>query len=131
MHVEIIPDRPDDKPGPDELPQSYDFFPTVIGKETFLNVVMVGKDDNGYPTKTYLFLRYKFSGKNILRMWMMSQELTAADIHAGKLKGVLVDSDVYLQDSGANIVKFIQNSDLDELFNDKMNGFYRITSRDK
>jgi len=126
MHVEIIPDRPEDKPRPDELPQSYDFFPTVIGKETFLNVVMVGKDDKDHPTKAYLFLRYKFSGKNILHLWMMSQELPAAAIHAGKLKGLLIDSDVSLQDTGANIVKFIQNSNLDDLFKDKLNGFDRV-----
>lgn len=141
MHVDII--HPKEKREPNELPDSYDFFPSVIGKGTFLNVVMVGKDDKGHPTKTYLFLRYKFSGNNVLNMWMMSQEVPATAIHTGKLKGLVKqngsilgqpsrpDVDVTLQDTGANIVKFIQNSNIDELFNNKMNGFYRVKPTDK
>jgi hypothetical protein len=76
-------------------------------------------------------------------MWMMSQDLPAAAIRAGKLKGLVKqngltlaqparpDVDVALQDTGANIVKFIQNSNLDELFNNKMNGFYRVKASGK
>jgi hypothetical protein len=141
MHVDII--HPKEKREPNELPDSYDFFPSVIGKETFLNVVMIGKDDDGLPTKGYLFVRYKFSGNNVLTMWLMSQEVPAAAIHAGKLKGLIKqngltlaqparpDMDVTLLDTSATIVKFIQNSSLDGLFDNKMNGFYRVKPTDK
>jgi hypothetical protein len=137
MQVDII--HPKENREPNEPPDSYDFFPTVIGKNTFLNVVMIGKDDEGHPTKAYLFLRYRFDGNNVLHMWRMSDALSAAAIRAGKLKGLIqqngvtvaqpaanTDVDVVLQDTGANIVKFIQNSDVDELFDNKMNGFYRV-----
>jgi len=141
MHVDII--HPNEKREPNELPDSYDFFPSVIGKETFLNVVVIGKDDDDRPTKGYLFVRYKFSGNNVLTMWLMSQEVPAAAIHAGKLKGLVKqngltladpsrpDIDVTLEDTGANIVKFIQNSNLDDLFNNKMNRLYRIKATAK
>lgn len=136
MHVDII--HPNEKLEPNEQPDSYDFFPTIIGRETFLNLVMVGKDDSGHPAKTYLFLRYKFSSNNVLQMWMMSDDLSAAAIRAGKLKGLVKqngttlgqpsrpDVDVTLRDSSAHIVKFFQGADLDELFNNKLNGFARV-----
>jgi hypothetical protein len=141
MHVDII--HPNEKREPNEQPDSYDFFPSVIGKETFLNVVMIGKDDSGHPTKTYLFIRYKFSGTNVLKMWMMSDELTAAAVRAGKLKGLVKqngatlgqpsrpDVDVTLQDLSAHIVNFFQSANLDELFNNKLNGFERVSPTDK
>ena len=72
MHVDII--HPKEKSEPNELPDSYDFFPTVLGKETFLNVVMVGKDTQGHPTKSYMILRYKFTNDHVLHMWMLSDE---------------------------------------------------------
>jgi hypothetical protein len=146
MHVVITPEQTDAGNRPsmiDRKPEEYDFFSTVIGKDTFLNVVMVGKNDKNRTVKTYVFLRYKFLSDHILNMWMMSQDLPAAAIRAGKLKGLVKqngltlaqparpDVDVALQDTGANIVKFIQNSNLDELFNNKMNGFYRVKASGK
>lgn len=141
MHVDFL--HPKEKSAPNEGPDSYDFFPTVIGRETFLNVVMIGKDDDGHPTKGYLFLRYKFSGNNVLTMWRMSQEMPAAAIRAGRLKGLVKQSsstlaqpprpdlDVTLLDSSANIVRYIENSNLDELFSDKLKGFCRIKPQGK
>jgi len=141
MHVVITPEPTDaaDRPSMiDNKPEEYDLFPSVIGKNTFLNVVMLGKDDKGNPTKTYVFIRYKFSGDDILNMWTLSQDLPAAAIRAGKLKGLVKqndltlsqparpDVDVTLQDTSANIVKFIQNSNIDDLFKDKMNPLNRV-----
>ncbi len=134
MHVDIVPDHPDSKSKINRTPESYDFFPTVIGKNTFLNVVQ--RDENDHA-KSYLFIRYKISG-NRLRLWLMSQQLPAAAIRAGKLKGLVSpdgvdiaqkpapDIDVTLNDSSENIVKFIQASNLDRLFDTPMTPFYRV-----
>lgn len=138
MHVDII--HPKEKSEPNELPDSYDFFPTVLGKETFLNVVMVGKDTQGHPTKSYMILRYKFTNDHVLHMWMLSDEKAAAAVRTGKLKGLIKDNgpalgqpgrrdfDVTLQDTSGNVARFIQGSDLDDLFNNKLNGFYRVSA---
>jgi hypothetical protein len=121
-------------------PEEYDFFPTVIGGNTFLNVVLVGQDDQGPPSKAFVFVRYTISGNGMLQMWRMSQDLAAAAVRAGKLRGTVhqdkspmmvgepphPDMDVALQDTSANIVKFIQNSNVDTLFSDKMEPLYPV-----
>lgn len=146
MHVVITTKQaaPNGRPSMIDLkPEAYDFFPTVIGKDTFLNVQMIGKDDQGHPTKSYAFLRYSISSDHVLQMWMMSEDLLAAAIRAGKLKGVVkptgfisgqaahVDVDVTLLDTTANIVKFIQSMDVTELFSEKMEPLYRVKPTDK
>jgi hypothetical protein len=134
MHVEIIPAKAGEKT------DSYDFFPTVIGNNTFLNVVLIGKDDQGHPTKAYVFVRYSISGNRVLQMWRMSQDAAAAAVRAGKLTGIVdqdknpmmvgqpphPEVDVTLHDTGSKIVKFIQNSGVDELFSDTMEPLYRV-----
>jgi hypothetical protein len=133
MHVEIIPAKAGDKG------DSYDLFPTVIGNTTFLNVVMIGKDDQGHPTKSYVFVRYLISSDNVLQMWMMSQDAAAAAVRAGKLKGIVhqdkslmvgqpphPDVDVTLLDTSANIVKFIQSADVTALFSEEREPLYRV-----
>jgi hypothetical protein len=134
MHVEIIPAKAGDKE------DSYDLFPTVIGNTTFLNVVMIGKDDHGHPTKAYVFVRYSISPDHVLQMWMMSQDAAAAAVRAEKLKGIVhqdkhpltvgqpphPDVDVTLQDTGANIVKFIQSADVTALFSEEREPLYRV-----
>ena len=134
MHVEMVPDKAGEKT------EAYDLFPTVIGHDTFLNVVMIGKDDQGHPTKGYYFLRYTVSGNHALHMWMISQDAAAAAVRAGKIQGVVRDNhtpvlgvkpphpdvDVTLQDTSANLVAFIQGSDAAKLFSDKMETLYRV-----
>jgi len=134
MHVKITSENVGDKP------DAYDLFPTVIGKNTFLNVVDNGKDDQGNPTKGYYFLRYKVSGDHVLHMWMISPDTAAAAVRSGKLQGLIKednspimgvkpthpDINVTFQDTTANLVAFIQKSDLDDLFSEKMETLYRV-----
>jgi hypothetical protein len=136
MHVDIIPDPHSSQAN--DVPESYDFFPSVIGKDTFLNIVSVGKDDKGAPTKTYQFFRYTVSDDHVLKVWGMSNKLTAAAVRAGKLKGLLKpsgytvdqpprpDFDVTLQDTSANIATFIQGSNIDALFGGKATSYDRV-----
>jgi len=141
MHVVITPKPTDTGNRPsmvDNKPEAYDLFPTVIGNHTFLNVVVIGKDDQDHPTKTYVFLRYTISPNHVLQMWMLSQDETAAAVQSGKLKGKVKqngntlaqpprpDVDVTLLDTSANIARFIQNSNPEALFSEKMNPLHRI-----
>ena len=120
-------------------PESYDFFPTTIGKNHFLNVVMIEKDAQGDSVKHYVFLRYEFSFGHKLQMWIMDEDEVSDAIDDGKLKGIVhedkdlmvgkpphPDADVTIQDTSANIVKFIQGADLDDLFENKLNTLYRV-----
>jgi hypothetical protein len=139
MHVVITHKQADQKP------DEYDFFPTVIGKNTFLNVVLVGKDDNGHTNKAYVFVRYTIDRNRVLQMWRMSQDAAAAAVRAGKLKGTVhqdknpmmvgdpphPDVDVTLQDTSANMVKYIQDANLTALFSDKMEPLYRVKATGK
>jgi hypothetical protein len=138
MHLECFPHRNPTKVDPDDLPDSYDLFPTVIGKHTFLNVRTVEKDDHGRPTKGYRLYRYKVHGRK-LQMWLLSQDYLADAIRAGKIKGVIhedkktagsshthPDIDIMLTDTSENIAKFIASSDLDDLFSEKMETLYRV-----
>jgi len=136
MHVQILPDKPGDKQ------EDYDLFPTVIGHDHFLNVVQIGKDDQGHPAKRYVFLRYKISSGRVLRMWMMSQDAAANAVRTGKLKGVVhgnqapilagkmhdTNVDVTFEETSANLAAFIQNGDAKALFNEKMEPLYRMES---
>jgi hypothetical protein len=120
-------------------PESYDFYPVVIGKNHFLNVIMSEKDDQGRNVKRYVFLRYEISFNHRLQMWLMDEDEIEDAIDDGKLKGVVhedndimigtharPDADVTLQDSSAHISTFIQNADMDDLFPDKLNTLYRV-----
>jgi len=120
-----------------EKPDSYDLFPTVIGKHTFLNVRMIGKDEHGRPLKGYYIVRYSISSRQVLSMWPLSNEAAAEAVQDGKLKGIIhnqdlpeisahSDVDVTLQDTSANLVRFIQSHDLDDVFDDKMNPLKRV-----
>jgi hypothetical protein len=111
MHVDIL------KAG--VKTDSYDFFPTTIGKNSFANVVLTKKDDQILTDKAYTFIRYSLSSKGVLKMWSMSPEAAKAAVKAGKLQGFVTkdkDPDVSLTDDSASLVKFIENADLDKLF---------------
>lgn len=133
MHVKITQSNPGGKT------DSYDFFPTTIGSTTFLNVQ--NEDDDGHHIKGYILLRYTISGNHVLQMWMASQDEAAAAVRAGKLKGIVhenknsmvavgnpphPDVDVTLQDSPARLVKFIQGTDVEKFFSNKMEPLTRI-----
>jgi hypothetical protein len=111
MHVDVIA-----KTG--AKMDSYDFYATTIGKNSFANVA----DPNGSKAKAYTFIRYSLSGKSTLTIWSMSSEVCAAAIKSGKLKGTIgedKDPDVHLTNSSAELTQFIQNSNLDHLFANK------------
>jgi len=133
MHVVITHSKTDDKP------DSYDLFPTVIGKQTFLNVQMDSKDDKRKPLKMYVLLRYALSSDQKLSSWNMSSTVLAAAINAGKLKGIVQedahpitggqpaqpDRDITLQDTSEHLANFIQSTDVDLLFSEKMSTLHR------
>ena len=148
MHVVITHKQTDtgNKPGMIDLkPDEYDFYPTTIGNATYLNVVLNGKDDQGHPTKSYVFVRYTITTDHVLVRWMMSRDVLAATVRAGKLKGKVhqdknptmvgnppqPDIDVNLTDTGENITKFILNSDVYKLFSDQMEPLERVKSAGK
>jgi hypothetical protein len=123
MHVE---DRKNDKPV-----ESYDMFVTVIDGNRFLNVRHVGLDEQGHPfKKEYFVMRYEVTN-HVFSTWMLDQDKAAAAVRSGKLKGTVQenqskvgnpphsDVDVFLQDSGANMVKFIHENGPKALFSDK------------
>lgn len=139
MHVDIISSKPGDKM------DSYDFYPTTIGNNNYLNVVITGKDDDGKPTKAYTFIRYTISHGRALQMWKISQDVTAAAVKAGKLKGTVhqdkspmmvgtpprPDVDVSLTGSTASLAKYVRNADVSTLFSDKMEPLYRVNPSEK
>jgi hypothetical protein len=120
MHIE---NRKKDKPT-----ESYDMFVTVIDGHRFLNVRQLGNDEQGHPFKKEFFLiRYQVTD-HVLSTWFMDQDKADEAVRSGKLKGTIhpgknptmagPDEDVVLQDSGANIVKFIQHGGPKALFSD-------------
>ena len=132
MHLE---DRKKNKP-----PESYDMFVTVIDGNRFLNVQYFDKDDKGHAAKCgYYIVHYKVSGR-ILSTWWLDQDKTAEVVRTGKLKGIFQqdknpmmignpphpDVNVTLQDSGANMVKFIRNAGPKALFSDKADEMFRV-----
>src|SRR5579859_3972891 len=67
MHIE---DRKKDHP-----PESYDFFTTKVGENTFLNVIHLGKDDQGQPThEGYFIVRYRVSADHVLTTFYIDQD---------------------------------------------------------
>lgn len=132
MHVVVIP--PQTNHGP-QSPTSYcDAFPSTIGKNTFLNVLL--RDDSGKLSKNYVLLRYKFAHNNRhIRMWTMSQDGPVSAIEAGKLKGKIEEDrfskNVLLQDTSANILQFIQKSNLSDLFDEELEPLQRVNPAKK
>lgn len=133
MHLEV---RKKNQPS-----ESYDLFPTIVGNNQFLNVIELGTDDKGHPTKMgYFIVRYEISPDYVFSTWMMDQDKAAALVRAGKLKGIVhqdknasmvgqpphPDVDVTLQDTGENIAKFIQRHGVKALFSDKPGVMSRI-----
>jgi hypothetical protein len=128
MHLEIQKkDRPSD---------SYDLFPTIIGKQKFLNVIQLVKDDKGNITRQgYYIVLYDISPDHVLSTRLMDQDKAAALVKSGKLKGIVKqngdsssssplrsshpDVDITLQSTGADLIKFIQNSGTEAFFSDK------------
>ena len=130
MHVE---DREKDKP-----PESYDMFVTVIDGNRFLNVRHVGLDEQGHPFKKEFFImRYEVTS-HVFSTWMLDQDKAAEDVRSGKLKGTIhqnqstvgnpphPDVDVFLQDSGTNLVKFIHENGPKALFSEKPGKMLRV-----
>jgi len=111
MHVEVI------KAG--AKTDSYDFYSTTLGKNTFANVIVLNESNPAMPPKAYTFVRYSVSKAGILKMWSLSPDKIADAVRSGKLKGTVSkdkDPDVYLTDDSAVLAKFIQSSDVDKLF---------------
>jgi hypothetical protein len=112
MHVDVLKDGANT--------ESYDFYPTAIGKNTFANVVVTKPDGHISSHKAYTFIRYSLSENRVLKMWSMSSEFIFGAVKSGKLQGSTLsqdkDPDVVLSDSSDNLVKFIKSADLDKLF---------------
>ncbi len=132
MHLE---DRKKNHPS-----ESYDLFITVIDGHRFLNALRLGNDDQGHPLKkAYFILRYEASDR-VFSTWMIDQDKAADAVRSGKLKGTIhqdknamkvgdpphPDFDVELQDSGENMVKFIQHAGPKALFSDKRSEMIRV-----
>jgi hypothetical protein len=132
MHLE---DRKKDRP-----PESYDLFVTEIDGFRFLNVQYYDTDDKGHPVKQgYYLVRYEISGKR-LATWWLDQDKAANAIRTGRLKGIIhqdknpmmvgkpphPDVDVTLQDSGANLIKFIRQAGAKAIFSDRHSDLYRV-----
>jgi len=132
MHVE---DRKKDKPS-----ESFDLFVTLIDGHRFLNVIHVGNDEQGHPFKKEFFIiRYEAANK-LFTMWLIDQDKAATAVRAGKLKGTIRedkngmmtgnpphhDFDVELQDSGENMVHFLQHEGPKALFSDKPSEMIRV-----
>ena len=132
MHIK---GRKKDKPG-----DSYDTFVTVIDGNRYLNVRLLGKDEQGHPPKKEFFLfRYEVAG-HVLTTWDIDQDKADEAVRTGKLKGTIrqdknamkvgnpphPDFDVLLQDSGVNMVKFIQHARPKALFSDKASEMVRV-----
>jgi len=115
MHVDIL------KAG--AKTDSYDFYSTTIGKNTFANVIFTNKDNPALPPTGYTFVRYSLSDAGTLKISSLSPQATAAAVQAGKLKGTVTpgkDPEVFLTDSDKDLAKFMKNADLDKLFTNEM-----------
>lgn len=115
MHVDVL------KNGTQT--DSYNFYSTTIGKNTFANVIFTNKDNPALPPTGYTFIRYSTSEAGTLKMWSLSSDATAAAVRAGKLNGSVSadkDKDVYLTDDPATLVKFFQKANLDKLFTNEV-----------
>jgi len=115
MHVDVL------KAG--AKTDSYDFFSTTVGKNTFANVVLNNKDNPALPPTAFTFIRYSTSTTGTLKMWSLSSKASAAAVHSGKLKGSVSadkNEDVYLTDDSDVLFKFLQKADLDKLFTNEI-----------
>lgn len=113
MHVDII-----NKSG--EKTDSYDFFTTTLGKNTFANVLTPKVKDS--PRQAYMFIRCAFPENGALKISSMSPELCADAVKSGKLKGVVTnekESDVHFTASSEELAQFLKEADVDHLFNNE------------
>ena len=106
---------------------SYDFFPSMLGKDTFLNLLVLDKS-HGTSVKTYTFYRYEISQCSILHFWYMSEKPVIKAINAGKLKGIISGGKpktALIQDSSENIQAFILRSNPHRLFKEDGGVLYK------
>ena len=135
MHVIVIPSPNESSSKANlEVGKFCDAFPSVIGKNTFLNILLY--DDDGQRSKNYLLLRYKFShGNRRIRMWTMEQDYLIDAIAKGKLKGKIeqetFNKNVLLQDTSANILKYIQTANIGDLFDEELEPLRQATPAKK
>jgi hypothetical protein len=127
----------------DRAPETYDFYVTTIGDQTYLNVKMVDKDHKDGMPVTYLFYRYKIASDGTLHFWPMGQDEMADFVRTGKIKGTVhqdahpmmsgnppkPDVDVHLTDSSENLVKFIVRHGADA-FGDETEPLTRVRTKD-
>jgi hypothetical protein len=112
-------------------------FPTVLGKNTYLNVMVTlfgdGQDkpfvsgeeqwkslDSCPLLKyqvSYLILKYQVDGNNLL-VWGMDGEAKKRAIESGKIKGELIESEFRFTDTSENLARFVVEAG-DSLWNTK------------
>ncbi|MEO6053267.1 MAG: hypothetical protein ABIP97_04575 [Chthoniobacterales bacterium] len=117
MHLEEVPSK---KGG--TTPAFYDFYPTAIGSQRFLNIRMTEYDAKNRPKKRrgYIFAHYEVSKKGTLSFCTMSDEEMAKVVKTGKLKGHVEKgqylTDVFINDSTENLVTFLKTTNLKTIF---------------
>ncbi len=104
----------------------YEMYPTVIGKNKYMNVKRSVHDDFKTPeqvkemeTHGYFFTRYRISKKGILKIWIMMDEEVREAVKKGELKGNIArggEGDITITDTRDNIIKFIEADHKKDIF---------------
>ena len=98
----------------------FEVFTTPVGTSQFMNIkiIKVGLLEMG-DTPPYLLAKYEVDDSGKLYIQLLSPEEVAQGIDDGILKGEIKDkkdNEIYITDSSENLIRFIENSDIDKLF---------------
>ncbi len=99
----------------------FDVITTPIGNHRFMNIriLQIGHYDTKEDVPSYVLAEYEINGNDELFIRMMSPEEVADKIKDGTLQGTIKSrkkTEVYITDTSENLIKFIESSDIDQLF---------------
>ena len=95
-------------------------FPTFLGDKTYLNVVVLGKDDKlsksldekGWKAEavdSYMLYKYKFDGDKLV-MYGIDEEAKRKAIKSGKVKGTVGNNSAKFTDTTENVAHFVMEA---------------------
>ena len=95
-------------------------FPTALGDKTYLNVVVLGRDDKpiknlgekgwkAVEVDSYTFYKYKFDGDKLL-LYGIDEEAKKKAIKSGKVTGTIENNSVKFTDTTENVARFVKEA---------------------
>ncbi len=95
-------------------------FTTPLESQRYMNIniINLGMARMG-DTPSYILAKYEIVDNDKLYIQLLSPDEVAQGIEDGVLQGEIKDikdNEIYITDSSENLIKFIENSDMDKLF---------------